>query len=290
MESRADYGVIDAHTHINPFEMLNDGAEEVFRLQHGAAWEQVRETVKDPGAVLNAMDEAGIERIVLVNYVSPDVIGYTDDVNEWVIRYAAYAPDRFLPVGSINPRFVKDCGKEMRRLADLGVKAMKFHPAHQLAYPNAYRDDAELRHMSGMYEVAQELGLPFLFHTGTSIFPKARVKYADPICLDDVIVDFPDLTIVMAHAGRPFWVEQCLFLVRRGPNVYIDLSSIPPRKLLEFIPSAEAISDRLLYGSDWPGPGPKNLGSNIKGIAEAQLSENAKRLILRENALRVYWR
>jgi len=239
-------------------------------------------------AVLKTMDEAGIERIALVNYVAPDVIGYTAEVNEWVTTYAKSAPDRFIPVGSINPRFVSDCGSEVRRLVDLGVRALKLHPAHQLVYPNGYRDGGGLPGMEAMYEQAQDLGVPFIFHTGTSIFPLARVKYADPIALDDVLVDFPRLKVVMAHGGRPFWIPQCEFLVRRRPGVFIDISSLPPARLLDYFPNLESMADRMLYGSDWPGPGPKALSSNIEGILKLALSDEAKRKILRDTALKVF--
>jgi len=282
------YGVIDAHTHVNPFHMLNPGAEDVFRRQHGERWPAIRQLVEEPTAVLKAMDDAGIERIALVNYVAPDVIGYTAEVNEWVVGYAKAAPDRFIPVGSINPRFVADCGSETRRLVDLGIRALKLHSAHELVYPNAYRDGGELPGMAAMYEQAQDLGVPFIFHTGTSIFPLARVKYAEPLHLDDVLVDFPRLKVVMAHGGRPLWVQQCEFLLRRRPGVYIDLSSLPPRQLPRVFPRLESMADRLLYGSDWPAPGPTDLNSNIEAILELELSDEAKRKILRDTALEVF--
>ena len=73
-------------------------------------------------------------------------------------------------------------------------------------------------------------------HTGTSVFPGARSRLGDPMDVDDVAVDFPKLTILLAHGGRPLWMEAAFFLVRRHPNVYLELSGIPPSKLLEYFP------------------------------------------------------
>lgn len=287
--SALPYGVIDAHTHINPLHLLHEEAEAVFRSQHGKAWRHVCDVVGDPKALLGAMDSAGIERVVMVNYISPDVTGYTPEINDWVLNYSAAAPERLLPVGSVHPRLTLDAGAEVRRLVEAGVRAFKLHPAHQLVYPNAYREDPQLAHMADMYEEAQAAGVPFIFHTGTSIFPKARVKYADPLALDDVLVDFPQLKVVMAHGGRPFWTQQCLFLLRRRSRVYIDISSIPPFRLPDYFPKLESLADSLLYGSDWPGPGPQELGSNIGAILALGLSDEVNRKILRDTALTVFW-
>ena len=80
--------------------------------------------------------------------------------------------------------------------------------------------------------------LPVMIHTGTSIFPGARSRTGEPMAVDDVAVDFPDLTIVIAHGGRPLWMEQAFFLVRRFPNVYMDVSSIPPEGDPALLPAA----------------------------------------------------
>ena len=77
-----------------------------------------------------------------------------------------------------------------------------------------------------------------MFHTGTSIFPGARNKYGDPIYIDDVAVDFPKLKILLAHGGRPLWMDTAFFLMRRHPNVYLDISGIPPKTLLKYFPRA----------------------------------------------------
>jgi predicted TIM-barrel fold metal-dependent hydrolase len=105
------------------------------------------------------MDEAGVERVGLVNYVSPEVMGFTARVNEFVTAYARHAPARLLPFGSVHLRFTCDPGGEVDRIADLGVRALKIHPPHQLLAPNAYRDGGGCPGLAAVYERAIAGGL-----------------------------------------------------------------------------------------------------------------------------------
>ncbi|HEX9074637.1 MAG TPA: amidohydrolase family protein [Anaerolineae bacterium] len=276
---------IDIHIHVQPLEMLNSEAAEAFGAHH-ADFSAIRDIVADPSKFLKYLDRVGVEKAVLINYVSPNVMGFTAKVNDWVAQYARHAPDRFIPCGSVHPRFTKDCAAEVNRIADLGIRMLKVHPPHQLLYPNAYRDD--LPQQAQIYERSQELGLPVMFHTGTSIFPKARNKFAQPIYIDDLLVDFPRLKIILAHGGRPLWMDEALFLLRRSKNVFLDISSIPPQSLLEYFPRLDQLADQTMFGSDWPGPGVKDVGANLEKFRALPISEEAKRKILRETALRVF--
>src|SRR5260370_21059092 len=102
-----------------------------------------------------------------------------------------------------------------------------------------------------------------MVHTGTSIFPGARSKYGNPMELDDIAIDFPDLRIVMAHGGRPLYMEEAFFILRRHRQVWLDLSGIPPPPLLEYFPRLAHVADRALWGTDRPRPGAKGLPPNI---------------------------
>ena len=136
-----------------------------------------------------------------------------------------------------------------------------------------------------------------MFHTRTSIFPRARNKYGDPLDLDDVIVDFPELKVIIAHGGRPLWMDTALSLrgLRRSRNVYLDISSLPPKNLLNYFPWLEKFADRAMFGSAWPGPIAKHpfgvvmdLGKNVEDFYALPLAEDVKRQILRETALKLY--
>ena len=280
-----DYRAIDVHIHIQPLEMLNPETLKAFGAHH-ANFEAVKQIVADPAKFLQYLDRVGVEKAVLINYVAPDVMGFTAAANDWVARYARHAPDRLIPCGSVHPRFCDDCAAETNRLADLGIRMLKVHPSHQLVYPNQYRDD--LPQQAQIYERAQALGLPVMFHTGTSIFPGARNKYAQPILIDDLLVDFPKLKIILAHGGRPLWMDEAFFLLRRSKNVFLDISGIPPQSLLEYFPRLDEIADRVLFGSDWPGPIVKDVGVNIEKFKALPLAEDLKRKILRDNALEIF--
>jgi hypothetical protein len=152
--------------------------------------------------------------------------------------------------------------------------------------PNAYLHGMDA--LRAIYEEAQRLRLPVMIHTGTSIFPGARSRAGEPMAVDDVAVDFPDLTIIIAHGGRPLWMEQAFFLVRRFPRVYMDVSSIPPRSILRYFPRLVEIADKVLYGSDWPAPGVLSMAKNLRDFRALGLPAEAQAKILEDNARKLF--
>jgi uncharacterized protein len=277
--------VIDIHIHIQPLDLFKPGALELMKRGR-QDFDQLERFSNDPAAFLKFLDGAGVERAGLINYVSPDVIGFPPEVNDWVARYASAAPERLIAFGSVHPRYVADAGGEVNRLAKIGIRGLKVHPPHQLFAPNAYRNG--LGPLAAVYERAQANGLPVMVHTGTSIFPGARNVLAQPMLADDLGVDFPDLVVILAHGGRPLWMEEAFFLVRRHQNMHLDISGIPPQKLLEYFPRLEEIADKVLFGTDWPGPGVPDVRGNIEKFLGLPLSEVARRKILYDNAARLF--
>jgi hypothetical protein len=277
--------IIDIHVHIQPLRMFKPHALEL--MKHGkASFEQVERFAAEPAAFLKFLDECGIERAGLINYVSPDVIGFTAEVNDWVAGYCKADPKRLIAFGSVHPKYAADSGREVDRLAKIGIRGLKVHPSHQLFSPNAYRDG--LAPLAAIYERAQASGLPVMIHTGTSIFPGARNLHAQPMLADDVGVDYPDLVIILAHGGRPLWMSEAFFLVRRHKNMFMDVSGIPPQKLMEYFPRLEEISDKVLFGTDWPGPGVPEVRGNIEKFLALPISDAAKRRIAYDNAARLF--
>ena len=126
-----------------------------------------------------------------------------------------------------------------------------------------------------------------LVHTGTSVFPGARSKYGNPLEIDDIAIDFPDLRIVLAHGGRPFWMGEAFFVLRRHRNVWFDLSGIPPKALLEYFPKLAELENKLLWGSDWPSPGVVGMRTNIDQFLALPLSDSLKRAALEGNPERL---
>jgi len=277
--------IIDIHIHIQPLHMFKPAALELIKRGR-RDYAEVERYSADPAAFLTFLDALGIERAGLINYVSPEVIGFPPEVNDWIAKYCSVAPDRLLAFGSVHPNYVSDPGAEVDRLAKLGIRGLKVHPAHQLFSPNAYRDG--LGPLAAVYQRAQADGLPVMIHTGTSIFPGARNVHAQPMLADDVCVDFPDLVVILAHGGRPLWMNEAFFLVRRHRHMYMDISGIPPQKLLEYFPRLEEIADKVLFGTDWPGPGVPEIRGNIEKFLALPLSAAARQKILYDNAARLF--
>jgi hypothetical protein len=280
--------VVDAHIHIQPWSQYRPEALRTMAALR-ADLDLVRSLCDSPEAFLRFLDAEGVDRAVLVNYVSPDVIGFTDEVNDFIGAYCRGREDRLVPVGGVHPRLSPDPAGDLERIVTRhGVRVLKLHPPHQLFRMNAYRDGGGLPGLAALYERAARLGVPILVHTGTSIFPGARNKYGDPMDLDDVAVDFPDLTIVMAHGGRPLYMETCLFLLRRHPNVHMDISGIPPRALPRYFPRLEDVAHKTMFGTDWPGPGVPGVRVNVEAFRALPLSDRAREAILAGTADRVY--
>jgi predicted TIM-barrel fold metal-dependent hydrolase len=278
-------GVTDIHIHIQPWRQIKPAALAVFK-QGKDHWERIQAIMDDPQALLQLMDGEGIWRVGLINYPSPDIMGFTDDTNEFATKYAAAAPERLIPFGGVHPRFTRDPEGQVEHALALGIRCLKIHPPHQ-AYPaNAYTMGLEA--LGRIYRRCEERGLPVMIHTGTSIFPGARSKYGNPLELDDVAIDFPDLTILMAHGGRPLWMEEAFFILRRHRNVHLELSGIPPQRLLEYFPRLTEISDRTLWGTDWPSPGIKSMRGNLDQFLALQLKDETKEMITRTTPLRLF--
>ncbi len=279
-------GITDVHVHIQPWRQLKPEVMEAMRRGKEDHWEFLLALMDDPKLLLEVMDRAGVWRVGLVNYPSPDLMGFTDETNAFAARYAEAAPERLLPYGGVHPRLAGDVKGHVDELLELGIRCLKIHPPHQLFPANAHTQGMQT--LGVLYRRCEERGLPVMIHTGTSVFPGARCKYGNPMELDDVAVDFPDLTIIMAHGGRPLWMNEAFFILRRHPNVYLDVSGIPPLKLLEYFPRLTEIGDRVLWGTDWPSPGVHEMQRNLSQFDSLDLPEQAKQKILKDNALRVF--
>lgn len=279
-------GITDVHVHIQPWRQMKPAVMESMRKGKEDHWEFLMAMMDDPKVVLDVMDQSGIWRIGMVNYPSPDLMGFTLETNTFAAKYAEAAPERLMPYGGVHPRFQGDVIGHVDDMLEMGLRCLKIHPSHQLFPANAYTQGLET--LGAIYRRCEDRGLPVMIHTGTSIFPGARNKYGRPMELDDVALDFPDLTIIMAHGGRPLWMDEAFFLLRRHQNICLDVSGIPPLKLLEYFPRLEEIADRVLWGTDWPSPGVKDLRVNLNQFETLTLSDETKRKITRDNPLRVF--
>lgn len=276
--------IIDIHVHIQPWEQLKPGVRE--KMTAGRKdMAEIEQFIHSPKAFLEFLDANGIERVGLINYPSPDLMGFTAATNDFVAQYCKENPQRLIAFGGVHPRFCDDVESEMSRLLQLGIRCLKVHPPHQAIAANAYRFGNTAQQT--LYARAEQENLLMMFHGGTSIFPGARNVYADTMPIDDVAVDFPNLKIIIAHAGRPLHVDTTFFLLRRHKNVHIDISGIPPKKLLDYLPRLPEIADKTLWGTDWPSPGVSDMRKNIDDFLALPLSAEIKEAILHKNSCRL---
>ncbi len=278
--------ITDIHIHIQPWRQLKPAVMDVMRKGKEDHWERLIELMEDPAALLEVMDAGGIDRVGLINYPSPDLMGFDNSTNQFAANYATHDPERLLPFGGVHPRYTKDPEGDVDRLIGMGIRCLKIHPPHQLFPANAYTEGLEA--LGRIYRRCEERGLPVMIHTGTSVFPGARSKWGNPLELDDVAIDFPDLRILMAHGGRPFWMDQAFFVLRRHRNVYLELSGIPPARLLDYFPRLAELAGKTLWGTDWPSPGVRDLRQNLDQFLALPLDPAVQQRIISGNALAVF--
>jgi uncharacterized protein len=235
----------------------------------------LEETLKNPETFVDYLDQEGIDIAVCLAETNPLTTGTSP--NQRVARFCGQSP-RLIPMANINPYVTGDPVSEFRRCVEQGHRGFKFYPVYQHFYPNDPR-------LYPIYGLLQDAGLPAMFHTGSSTFPGARLKYGDPLFLDDVAVDFPELTIIMSHAGRGFWYDRAFFLARLHPNIHLDITGLPPQKLLTYFPELEILSEKVLFGSDWPAI--TDIAANMAAIRRLPLKEETKKNILGGNATRL---
>jgi predicted TIM-barrel fold metal-dependent hydrolase len=265
--------VIDFHIHPVYYEYYGESALNWIKGVHGDKnWQDFYEANCDPKYFVRYLKENFVDYGVIMAELCPAVTGTCS--NEFVLKYCE-KEDSLIPFASINPYLVSDMGRELQRLIEAGFRGLKMYPTYQHFYPNQPS-------LYPLYSRAEELQVPVMFHTGSSVFKGARLKYGDPLYLDDVAVDFPGMKIILVHGGRGFWYDRAFFLARLHANVYMEVAGLPPQKLMEYFPELERIADKVLFGSDWPGL--TDLKGNIEIIRQLPLSEGAKRKILGVNA------
>lgn len=268
--------VIDFHVHAAYYETYCPSAIDWISRQQGMVKEDFIQKYSSPEVVVDYLTQNGVDYAVMMAELSPIATGTC--TNEYVAEFCE-GQERLLPFASINPYLHNRPAAELEYwVRQKGFRGVKLYPTYQYFYPND-------RMMYPMYAKAEELGIPVMLHTGSSVFKGARLKYGDPIYIDDVAVDFPDLNILMVHSGRGFWYDRAFFLARLHENVYMEIAGLPPSRLLTYFPELERNSDKIIFGSDWPGL--TSIAENIEAIRRLPISEEAKDKILGINAAKI---
>jgi predicted TIM-barrel fold metal-dependent hydrolase len=206
--------------------------------------------------------------------------------SEEIAAEAGAHADVLIPFGSVDPHAGRTAIIRARRLVrSYGVRGFKFHPSLQAFQPNDVR-------YYPLYEAITELGVPALFHTGqTGIgagLPGGRgikLRYSDPMLLDDVAADFPELTMVLAHPSVP-WQDAAISIATHKANVYIDLSGWSPKYFPpQLVRAANSfLKHKVLFGSDFPLITPDRW---MTDFAKLDIKDDVRPLILKDNAVRM---
>jgi hypothetical protein len=277
-----DLVAIDVHTHawksaLAVDEGMNESQEAMGRYfrytpQHA--------TVPEMAAYYRKLKMGFVVFTVDIKDKKPNI------TNEEIAELAHKNSDVAIPFASIDPhRGAEGVAQAKRLIKDHGVKGFKFHPSTQAFFPNdklAYP----------LYEVIAEAKLPALFHTGqtgvgagTRGGGGVRLKYAQPMLLDDVAADFPDMPIILAHPSFP-WQEEALSVATHKPQVYIDLSGWSPKYfppiLVQY--ANTLLKDKILFGSDYPVMTPERW---LADFEQLKIKPEVRPLILKENAAKL---
>jgi uncharacterized protein len=273
---------IDVHTHAESdgcghFSLPNDlraGADKYFGAASGPP------TLDELAAYYRERKMAA----VVFTVDAEAALGHTRIRNEDVAEAALRHPDVIIPFASIDPAKGKKGIAEARRLVeDHGVRGFKFHPSLQAFWP----DDREV---FGLYEEIESLGVPALFHSGQTGIGSGlpggggiRLRYSNPMALDEVAASFPDLTIIIAHPSFP-WQDEALAVATHKPNVYIDLSGWSPKyfppQLIQY--ANTLLKHKVLFGSDFPLISPDRWIADFANIA---IKDEVRPRIMKDNAI-----
>ncbi|HZD38521.1 MAG TPA: amidohydrolase family protein [Actinomycetes bacterium] len=206
--------------------------------------------------------------------------------NEEVAEAARAHPDVLIPFASVDPARGRAGALQARRLvAEHGIRGFKLHPNVQEFHPND-------RAAYVLYEAIQELGVPLVFHTGQTGIGAGvrggggvRLKYSNPMLVDDVAVDFPDLPIILAHPSFP-WQDEALAVATHKPLVHIDLSGWSPKYfpplLVQY--ANTLLQDKVLFGSDFPLLAPDRW---LRDFERLDIKPEVRPKILKLNAARL---
>ena len=273
---------IDVHTHAEVGRTGEDGLLPEWRDAAAKYFgEGGKPTVEDVAAYYRERNMAAV--VFTVDAITQT--GRAAVRNDEIAEVAAANSDVLIPFGSVDPHRPDAVDEVQRLVGDLGVRGFKFHPNIQAFFPN---DEA----FYPIYETIQAAGVPALFHTGHSGIGTGlpggggiRLKYSNPMYVDDVAVDFPELKIVLAHPSFP-WQDEAISVALHKQQVYIDLSGWSPKyfppQLVRY--ANTQLRDRVLFGSDYPMITPDRW---LADFEQADFKDEVRPLILKQNAIRL---
>jgi len=275
--------LIDAHVHAARLPTLKLSLEEWTGHFRGGVADLLKLYDEEGGVIPARFDDymanEGVDIAILFSEYSPKSTGIQPV--EDMVPILQHNPDRFKLMANLNPHFHYPLVDELKRQISLGAVGLKLHPVHGSFPPND-------RMLYPAFAFCEANNFPVVFHCGTSVFPGSTNRYADPALIEDVARDFPGLTIVLAHGGRGWWYDAAAFIALMRPNVWIEVSGLPPKKLPDYYKNFdfERLARKMIFGTDWPGiPG---MEKNARDLFDLGLARETLEGVLHKNAREVY--
>ena len=272
--------LIDVHVHPPTKEFLLDsGGPQIAAAAKKFGREPELKTIEE---MLDEYTECGIERLVLFAWDAETASHRPRVSNEYVAQIANKFPDRIIGFASVDPHKDSAVQDLERAVEDLKLRGLKLHPQAQAFEPN------DPKHYP-IYAKCVELGIPVTFHTGSTYWGAGlegggglKLRLSNPMLLDDIAADFPELKLIMAHPGWP-WQDEQLAVAMHKENTFIDLSGWSPKyfqpPLVTYM--AKLIPHKFLFGTDYPMLSPSRW---LRDFEALPLNSEVKRLVLGENA------
>jgi hypothetical protein len=240
--------MIDIHTHLWDWRETPDYISE-YMVSRGYFGERDGASFFNTRSLLRAMDEGGVNQAVVLPLRSENY-GWVVP-NPYIAAIIAEAPDRLIGFAGVSPLADNAVSELRQAIEGLGLRGLKLHPPMQMFDPGDVRCYA-------VYEQMQTYGLPILFHSGSGP-TQLSDRFSNPHLVDEVAVHFPHLKIILAHAGR-FWYQETLTMMRRHPNIYVDISANVGKAtgygllLALLVAMKEVVGnvERVLFASDYP--------------------------------------
>lgn len=274
--------VIDVHQHVVPVGSLKMPWDQW--APPGVSGLHAADIYRDDGTVdgnryVAHLDGQSVDIALLMSEYSPRVTGL--QTIEMMLPLAAAAPDRIGVIAALNPHLHFPLLTELKRQLALGAVAVKLHPVHG--------DYAAVRaDLYPVYAHCESERLAVVVHCGTSNFAGASNARADPAPLLNVVRDFPELRLVLAHGGRGWFYDAASFMALTYEHVWIELSGLPPRRLPDYYRSVgfARLAPKCIFGTDFPAiPG---LRDNVDAVADLDLDPDVLERVLWRNAVDVY--
>ncbi len=252
--------MIDIHTHLWDWKATPAFIAE-YMTSRGYFGDRDGATLFNTQSLIQAMDEAGVERAIVLPLRAENYHWRVS--NSYIADLISEAPDRLTGFAGVSP-LADDAIVELRQgIEELGLRGLKLHPPMQMFDPGDPR-------CYPIYEQMQRYRLPIIFHSGSGP-TQLSDRYSNPHLVDEVAVHFPELKIILAHAGR-FWYQETLTMMRRHPNIYVDISAnvgkaIGYGLLLALLVAMKEVVgdlDRVLFASDYPWYRPVKMISLLK--------------------------